>query len=110
MNFAFNVIDEEFPNMEHMKLSRRTPESFSQVFNKMEHLNPKTPFQIQLVAGMFNHLNELATYRGLRTSSIEAELSPYMWLPISWVHSSLLFAPACLILNTYACTWHLIHC
>jgi hypothetical protein len=82
LDFVFNVIDEEFPNMEHMKQSRKTPESFSRVFYKMEHLNPKNQFQIQLVAEMFNHLNELAIYRGLRTASIETEIPSPIWLPL----------------------------
>ena len=82
LDFVYNTIDEEFPNMEHMKPSLKTPESFNRVFYKMERLNPKSPFQIQLVAEMFNHLNELSTYRGLRTTSIETEIPPPMWLPI----------------------------
>jgi hypothetical protein len=82
LDFVFNVIDEEFPNMEIMKPSRLTPESFNRVYNKMEHLNPKNPYQIQLVAGMFNHLNELSTYRGLRMASMESEISPPIWLPM----------------------------
>src|SRR5664279_3912839 len=36
LDFIYNVIDEEFPNMEQMKLSRKTPESFDRVFYKME--------------------------------------------------------------------------
>ncbi len=82
LDFVFNVIDEEFPNMEHLKPSRKTPESFNRVFFQMEHLNPKNQFQVQLVAEMFNHLNELAEYRGLRTSSMETEIPPPMWLPL----------------------------
>jgi len=82
LNFVYNVIDEEFPNMEHMKLSRKTPESFFDVFYEMERLSPKNPMQIQLVSEMFRHLNELSTYRGLRTSSIETEISPPIWLPM----------------------------
>lgn len=82
LDFVFNVVDEEFPNMSHMKLSRKTPEALNKVFYKMEHLNPKSPYQIQLVAEMFNHLNELDTYRGLRTASMETEISPPLWLPI----------------------------
>lgn len=82
LDFVYNVVDDEFPNMEHMKLSRKTPESFNKVFYKMEHLNPKNSFQIQLVAEMFNHLNELATFRGLRTTSMETEISPPMWFPM----------------------------
>jgi hypothetical protein len=79
LDFIYNVVDEEFPNMEQMKTSRKTPESFDRVFFKMEHLNPKNPFQIQLVAEMFNHLNELATYRGLRDTSFEKEIPPPLW-------------------------------
>jgi hypothetical protein len=82
LDFVFNVIDEEFPNMEQMKPSRKTPESFNRVFYVMENLKPKTPFQIQLVAQMFNHLNQLASFRGLRTSSMETEIPSPMWLPI----------------------------
>ena len=81
-DFVYNVVDDEFPRMEKLELSRVTPESFNKVFYKMEHLNPKNPFQIQLVAEMFNHLNELATYRGLRISSMEDEIAPPLWLPM----------------------------
>ncbi len=82
LDFVFNVIDDEFPNMEKLKPSRKTPESFNKVFYKMEHLNPKNQYQIQLVAEMFSHLNELATYRGLRTATIEMEIPAPIWLPI----------------------------
>jgi len=82
LDFVFNVIDDEFPKMEHLEPSRKTTDSFNRVFYKMEHLNPKNQFQIQLVAEMFSHLNELATYRGLRTTSMETEISPPMWLPM----------------------------
>jgi hypothetical protein len=82
LDFIYNVIDEEFPNMEQMKPSRKTPESFDRVFYKIEHLNPKNPFQIQLVAEMFNHLNQLATYRGLRESSLEKEIPSPLWWPM----------------------------
>ncbi len=82
LEFVLNVLHEEFPNMELMKPSRKTSESFSRVFYKMERLNPKNQFQIQLVGKMFGHLNELATYRGLRTSSIGTEIPSPMWFPI----------------------------
>jgi len=82
LNFAFNVIDEEFPNMEQMKQSRKTPEAFNWVFYKMEHLNPKNTYQVQLVSQMFNHLNELAAYRGLRNGSMETEIPAPMWFPL----------------------------
>jgi len=82
LDFVFNVIDEEFPNMENMKTSRKTFESFDRVFYTMEHLNPKNQFQIQLVAEMFNHLNQLASYRGLRATSMETEIPPPLWFPM----------------------------
>ncbi|OFY48729.1 MAG: hypothetical protein A2X22_11605 [Bacteroidetes bacterium GWF2_49_14] len=82
LDFIYNVIDEEFPNMEHMKTSRKTPESFDRVFYKIEHLNPKNQFQIQLVAEMFNHLNDLSMYRGLRDTSANREIPPPLWWPM----------------------------
>ena len=82
LDFSNNVIHEEFPNMRSMKLSRKTPESLNNVFHIMERLNPENPHQVQLAGQMFDHLNELANFRGLRTSSINAEIPPFMWLPI----------------------------
>lgn len=82
LDFVYNVIDEEFPNMGRMKPSRKTTESFNRVFYKMEHLNPKNQFQIQLVAQMFNHLNQLASYRGLRSTTLENEIPFPLWFPI----------------------------
>lgn len=82
LDFVYNVIDEEFPNMEIMKPSRKTPESLNRVYAEMENLKPRTPFEVQLVAEMFHHLNQLDTYRGLRTTSIETEIPPPIWLPM----------------------------
>lgn len=82
LDFANNVIHEEFPNMRLMKLSRKTPEALNNVYYSMERLNPKTPYEIQLAGQMFDHLNDLSKYRGLRTSSIETEIPAFMWLPI----------------------------
>jgi hypothetical protein len=82
LDFVYNVVNEEIPNMAKTKPSRITSESFDKVFYKIEHLNPKSPFQIQLVAEMFHHLNELSTYRGLRTASIETKIPAPIWLPI----------------------------
>jgi hypothetical protein len=82
LDFVFNVIDDEFPKMEHLNNSRKTTVSLNRVFDKMENLNPKNPFQIQLVAEMFNHLNQLASYRQLRISSMETEIPGPLWLPI----------------------------
>lgn len=82
LDFVYNVIDEEFPNMGRLKPSRKTTESFNRVFYKIEHLNPKDQFHIQLVAEMFSHLNQLATYRGLRSTSNENEIPYPLWFPI----------------------------
>ncbi len=82
LDFVYNVIDDEFPNMGRMKPSQKTTESFNRVFYKIEHLNPKNQFQIQLVAEMFNHLNQLATYRGLRSTTKENEIPLPLWFPI----------------------------
>lgn len=82
LDFVYHVVDEEFPNMEQLKPSINTIDAFSQVFNKMEHLNPKNQFQIQLVAEMYNHLNQLGMYRGLRVSSMETEIPPSLWMPL----------------------------
>jgi hypothetical protein len=82
LDFIYNVIDDEFPNMGRMKPSQKTTESFNRVFYKIEHLNPKNQFQIQLVAEMFNHLNQLATYRELRSTSKENEIPLPLWFPI----------------------------
>lgn len=82
LDFVYNVIDEEFPNMGRMMPSRKTTESFNNVFYKIEHLNPKNQFQIQLVAEMFSHLNQLASYRGLRSTTAENEIPYSLWFPI----------------------------
>lgn len=81
-DFVYNVIHEEFPNMENTLPSPKTQESFNGVFYKMERLNPKNQFQIQLVAEMYNHLNGLDLYRGLRISSKKTEISTPLWLPM----------------------------
>jgi len=82
LDFVFNVIDEEFPNMERSKPSIKTQESFNKVFYQMENLNPKNQFHIQLVAEMFSHLNQLDSYRGLRATSKDMDVPIPLWLPI----------------------------
>lgn len=82
LNFVYNVVDDEFPAMEKMRLSEKTSDALNRVFYKVEHLEPSTPFQIQLVSEMFKNLNELATYRGLRITAMEYEIAPALWLPM----------------------------
>ncbi len=82
LDYVYNVIDEEYPNMAKMAPSRKTPESLSIVFYEIEHINPKSSFHAQLVGVMFSHLNEIATYRGLRITSLDSEIPNIIWLPI----------------------------
>lgn len=82
LEYVYNVIDEEYPNMAIMEPGRKTPEALSVVFYEMEHINPPTGFHAQLVGSMFNHLNEIATYRGLRITSMDSEIPNIIWLPI----------------------------
>lgn len=82
LDFSSNVIHEEFPNMKMMKLSRKTPESLNNVFYALERLDPKTPFEIELVGQMFDHLNDLSSFRGIRTAALDTEIPAFMWLPI----------------------------
>jgi hypothetical protein len=82
LDFVYKVVDEEFPLMAKMESSRATSEAFNKVFYEIERLNPETPFHVQLVGEMFGHLNELARCRSLRITTMEAEISPALWLPI----------------------------
>lgn len=82
LEFVFNVVNDEFPNMQKMQGSRLTSESLDQVFVRMVNLHPKSQMEIQLVSGMFSQLNTLQELRGQRLTSMEAEISPPMWLPI----------------------------
>jgi len=82
LDYVFNVVDDEFPKMELMRQSPKTTASFDKVFYTMERLNPISNMQIQLVSEMFNHFNEIATYRGLRLTSLKTEIPSPIWLPI----------------------------
>jgi hypothetical protein len=82
LDFVYNVVDDEFPLMKKMQGSDKTTQAFNLVFFHMERLNPTNPSQTQIVSEMFRHLNELAIYRGLRTSSLDTEIPAPMWLPI----------------------------
>jgi hypothetical protein len=82
LDFVYNVIDDEFPKMSIRQPSQKTLESFNKVFYKMERLSPNTQNELQLAAEMFHHLNELATYRGLRTASVEMEIPTPIWWPM----------------------------
>ncbi len=82
MDFVFNVINEEVPNMAKMQPSLKTAKSFNKVYYTLENLHPQNPYHIQLSSQMFHHLNELARYRNLRTSSMNTEIPAPIWLPI----------------------------
>ena len=80
--FVGNVVNEEHQAMKQMKLNRETIESFNSVYNKIGKVNPKNPYQIQLLSEMCHHLNELATFRGLHVIAMEAAIPVPMWLPM----------------------------
>ena len=83
LDFVYNVVDDEFPKMAQMELSRKTATSLDLVFYKMERLTPDTRMKVHLVSEMFSHLNELATYRAIRTSTaMHTEIPGPTWLPI----------------------------
>ena len=82
LDYVFNVVDDEMPNMRQMKQSIKTGESLNNIFFQIERIHPKTPFETQLLTEMFRHLNELSVYRGLRTGSLEMEIPPPIWLPL----------------------------
>jgi hypothetical protein len=82
LNFVFDVVDDEFPRMARMEQTRQTSESFDKVFVHMARLDPKTPMENLLVAEMMTQLNTLAADRGQRLSSMDAEISPALWMPI----------------------------
>ncbi len=82
LNFCYNVIDVEFPNMQLMLYERKTPESFDLVFSQMAHLHPDSETEHILLAQMLSQLNTLTEYRGQRLSTMETEIAPAMWLPM----------------------------
>ena len=82
LDFVNNVVNEELPNMEELKPSPKTTESFNRVFFTIERLHPKDDFQIQIIGGMFSHLNDLATSQGLRNGAIDSAIPPATWLAL----------------------------
>jgi hypothetical protein len=82
LGYINHVLEDELPNMEDRKISRKTAESFNDVFFAMEHLDTKSKVEVQLMSVMFSHLNELASFRGLRTGSMETKAPPPMWYPM----------------------------
>jgi len=82
LEFVYNVVNEEIPNMASMKPSLKTANSFSKIFLTIESLRPENAYKIQLLSEMFHHLNELATYRSLRVSSMNTEIPAPIWIPI----------------------------
>jgi hypothetical protein len=82
LDFVTNVLNEELPNMEEMRPSPKTAQSFNRVFYTVERLRPKDGFQIQIIGGMFAHLNDLATFQGLRNGAIDSQIPPSTWLAL----------------------------
>jgi hypothetical protein len=82
LDYVFNVVDEEFPNMARMELTRKTPESFDKVLVEMLRISPQTPTQVELLGTMLTNLDELAMLRGERITTMHTEIAPPIWLPM----------------------------
>ncbi len=82
LNFVFDVVDDEFPEMARMERARGTSESFDLVFVRMAQLDPKTPMESMLVSEMMTQLNTLAADRGQRITTMDVEIRPPLWMPI----------------------------
>ncbi|MBC7892404.1 MAG: DUF4239 domain-containing protein [Sphingobacteriaceae bacterium] len=77
--YVRHVVYREYPLLESgqplTKYDRRT---FNDVFRQLERLDARDP----LIEQMFRHLNELATYRGLRQLNATSEIPGILWLPL----------------------------
>lgn len=83
LNFVFDVVDDEFPEMAPMERARGTSESFDLVFVRMAQLDPKNPHGKH--ACLWNdgaQSNTLAADRGQRITTMDVEIRPPLWMPI----------------------------
>ncbi len=82
LHFIFLTIEDEIPAMKVLKPSPKTDEAFNKMFYEMERIQPKNNMEVQLVSGMFHHLNEVSNLRSMRISSVEKEIPAPLWLPM----------------------------
>jgi len=77
--YVHSVVESEFPSMEKLQpLTSRDRKYFNNVFREMEKLDPNDT----RVEQMFKHLNDLATYRGLRQLDGESDIPTEIWVPL----------------------------
>jgi len=79
VSYVHSVVDREYPDMEHLKkFDIDNRKYFNEVFREMEKLDEHDP----RVEQMFRHLNDLATYRGLRLLDASSEIPIEIWVPL----------------------------
>jgi hypothetical protein len=79
MEYVHAVVDIEYPDMERLRpVSATDRKYFNNVFREMERLDPNDA----RVSQMFKHLNDLATYRGLRQLDSESAIPTEIWVPL----------------------------
>jgi hypothetical protein len=77
--YVHSVIEIEYPAMERLRPMTSTDRKyFNDVFREMEKLDPNDA----RVSQMFKHLNDLATYRGLRQLDSESAIPAEIWVPL----------------------------
>lgn len=82
LEYVHLVIEEEFPKMEYMKLSRKTPEALNRLYFMMNRIQVNNEIEALFLSEMFSNLNELSASRDLRVATMESEIPAPMWLPI----------------------------
>jgi hypothetical protein len=79
LSYVHSVVDEEYPAMRELKsLTKDNRKYFNDVFREMEVLDARDP----KVEQMFRHLNDLATYRGLRMLDAASAIEIEIWVPL----------------------------
>jgi hypothetical protein len=79
MEYVHAVVEIEYPTMEKLKpLTSNDRKYFNNVFREIERLDTEDA----RVGQMFKHLNDLATFRGLRQLDAESEIPPEIWVPL----------------------------
>ncbi|MBW4889446.1 DUF4239 domain-containing protein [Mucilaginibacter sp. HMF5004] len=79
MEYVHAVVEIEYPTMQKLQpLTSNDRKFFNNVFREIERLDASDP----RVEQMFRHLNELATYRGLRQLDGESDIPVEIWIPL----------------------------
>lgn len=60
----------------------KTVKSFNAFYKMLEQMHDSVTYKNQRIEGMFKQLNDLGTYRNLRSLSVESEIDFYIWVPL----------------------------